>query len=91
MITVKIEDVLSSKGRIRVLKTILKYGAVNVNTIVRETGLSHKLVSKYINELHNAGLVWERRYGRLRIIEARQDDPRIIMLKMLLSEDSRGV
>ncbi|MCE4614334.1 MAG: ArsR family transcriptional regulator [Desulfurococcales archaeon] len=81
-----IEDVLSSRGRIRIIKILLKYGATNINTLIRESGLTHKLVSKYISELKEENLIAERRYGRLRVIEINYQNPKISMLKMLLEE-----
>ena len=81
-----IENVLSSKGRIRVLKTLFKYGAVNINTLIRETGLTHRLVSKYVEELRNEGLVTERRFGRFRIVELDYSNPKVSILKMLLEQ-----
>ncbi len=86
MIIMGIEDVLSSRGRIRIIKILLKYGATNINTLIRESGLTHKLVSKYISELKEENLIAERRYGRLRVIEINYQNPKISMLKMLLEE-----
>jgi predicted transcriptional regulator len=81
-----IEDVLSSKGRIRVLKTLFRHGAVNINTIIRETGLTHRLVSKYIEEFKKEGLVTERQFGRFRIVELDYRNPKVSILKMLLEQ-----
>ncbi|MCE4606166.1 MAG: ArsR family transcriptional regulator [Desulfurococcales archaeon] len=81
-----IEDILTSKGRIRVIKVLLKYGATNINTLIRESGLTHRLVNKYITELKEENLVTERRYGRLRVIEINYQNPKVSMLKMLLEE-----
>ncbi|MEB3756611.1 MAG: ArsR family transcriptional regulator [Desulfurococcales archaeon] len=81
-----IENVLSSKGRIRVIKILLKYGATNINTLIRESGLTHKLVTKYISELKEENLIVERRYGRLRVVEINYQNPKVSMLKMLLEE-----
>lgn len=86
MIPMGIENVLSSKGRIRVIKILLKYGATNINTLIRESGLTHKLVTKYISELKEENLVVERRYGRLRVVEINYQNPKVSMLKMLLEE-----
>jgi len=86
LIPMGIENVLSSKGRIRIVKILLKYGATNINTLIRESGLTHKLVAKYISELKEENLVVERRYGRLRVVEINYQNPKVSMLKMLLEE-----
>ena len=81
-----IEDVLSSKGRIRLLKALLRREAANINTLIKDTGLPHRIVSRYIKDLVEAGLAVERRYERLRIIEIDYTNPKTILLKELLLE-----
>jgi DNA-binding transcriptional ArsR family regulator len=81
-----VEKILRSPGRIRVLKYVLERGQVNITKLIRDTGLPHKLVSKYIKELEEEGIVSERRYGRLRIIEANLLDPKVSALKDIIKE-----
>ena len=81
-----IEDILSSKGRLRLLKALLKREATNINTLIKDTGLPHRLVSKYVKDLVEAGIVLERRYERLRIIEIDYTNPKTLLLKELLLE-----
>jgi len=81
-----IEKLLRSPGRLRVLKYILEKGQVNITKVIRDTGLPHKLVSKYVKEFEEEGIVSERRYGRLRIIEANLLDPKVSALKYLIRE-----
>ncbi|MDT7866494.1 MAG: ArsR family transcriptional regulator [Desulfurococcales archaeon] len=80
----ELERLLSSKGRIRVLRILLREGQVNISRLIRETGLHHRLVVKHLEELKRMGLVEERRYGRLRIYEANLQDPRVSALRELL-------
>ncbi len=81
-----IEDILASKGRLRLLKALLKREAANINTLIKDTGLPHRLVSKYVKDLVEAGLALERRYERLRIIEIDYTNPKTLLLKELLLE-----
>ncbi len=81
-----LEKILRSPGRIKVLRYILDKGQVNITRIIRETGLPHKLVSKYVKEFEEAGIVSERRYGRLRIVEANLLDPKVSALKEIIKE-----
>ncbi|MCC6044370.1 MAG: ArsR/SmtB family transcription factor [Acidilobaceae archaeon] len=80
----ELERLLSSKGRVRVLRILLREGQVNISRLIRETGLHHRLVVKHLEELKRMGLVEERRYGRLRIYEANLQDPRVSALRELL-------
>jgi len=79
-----LEELLSSKGRVRVLKVLLRDGQANISRLIRETGLHHRLVVKHLEELKRMGLVEERRYGRLRIYEINLRDPRVSALRDLL-------
>jgi len=80
----ELEELLSSKGRVRVLKVLLRDGQANISRLIRETGLHHRLVVKHLEELKRIGLVEERRYGRLRIYEINLRDPRVSALRDLL-------
>jgi len=79
-----LEELLSSKGRVRILRILLEEGQVNVTRLVRVTGLHHRLVVKHLEELKRMGLVEERRYGRLRVYEVNFKDPRVSALRELL-------
>ncbi|MCE4621036.1 MAG: ArsR family transcriptional regulator [Desulfurococcales archaeon] len=81
-----LEQLLRSRGRVRVLKVVLEKGQINISRLARETGLHHRIVSKYIEEFKSMGIVSEKRYGRLRVIEANLLDPRIGALRRLLRE-----
>ncbi len=77
---------MKSPGRLRVLRYVLNKGQVNITKLIRETGLPHKLVDKYIRELEEEGIVSERRYGRLRIVEANLLDPKVSALREIIRE-----
>ncbi len=83
---VKIEEVLASKGRIKVLKAIINSGEINLTQILHVTGLNYKTAVRHIDFLIKAGLIEELRIGRARIYRPRWIDPRIRLLEELLSE-----
>jgi DNA-binding MarR family transcriptional regulator len=82
-----LDRILSSPGRIRVLRVILSYGQINITRLAREASIHHQLASKYVEELVEEGIVVVRRIGRLRIIEVRHDNPKIALLRELLAEE----
>lgn len=79
-----IERILSSPGRLRVLKIILKYGQINITRLAREASIHHHLASKYVSELESEGIVSIRRIGRLRIVEVNIENPKVALLRELL-------
>ncbi|GBF09593.1 hypothetical protein apy_13180 [Aeropyrum pernix] len=78
---VRLEDIISSRGKLKILKVLFRRGQANITLIVRETGLHHRLVSKHIEELKTANIVGERRYGRLRIIYINYGEPKARILR----------
>jgi len=82
-----VERILSSPGRIRVLRVILKYGQINITRLAREASIHHQLAVKYVDELASEGIVEVRRIGRLRIVEVKHDNPKITLLRELLVEE----
>ena len=81
-----VEEVLGSRGRIRVLRIILTEGQVTITRLVRESGLHYRLVVKHVRELERLGLVRVKRIDRMRLVEARLDDPRVAALRDLFRQ-----
>ena len=67
--TENVEDILGSKGRIRVLKVLSKSRELNISEIGRRTGLNYSSVDRHLEKLEELGLVREKRYGKIRIFE----------------------
>lgn len=79
-----LDEVIASKGKLKILKVLFRENQVNITRLVRETGLHHKLVSKHVEELKKLGIVGEKRYGRLRIVYIDYRDPRVPALREIL-------
>ncbi len=81
----QLDELLSSKARVKVLKVILERGEVNINQIIKETRLNYKTVNKHVNYLVNAGLVEEVRVGRLRLLRPNWLNPKTRKLEEFFS------
>lgn len=79
------EDVFASRGRIRILKLLMREGEVNITRIIKETGLHYNLVIKHLEVLEDLGLVVERRFGRSRIFSLNYDNPKVALVRDLIS------
>lgn len=64
------EEILGSKGRIRVLEVLTESGELNISEISRRTGLNYTSVERHLTKLEKLGLLKEKRYGKIRIFEA---------------------
>jgi DNA-binding transcriptional ArsR family regulator len=64
------EEILGSKGRVRVLEILSESGELNISEISRRTGLNYTSVERHLTKLEKLGLLKEKRYGKIRIFEA---------------------
>ncbi|MFQ6085981.1 MAG: ArsR/SmtB family transcription factor [Candidatus Bathyarchaeia archaeon] len=80
----KLEHVLSSRGRVRVLKVLLRVGELNVSEIARRSGLNYATANNHLEALERAGLLREKRFGRIRIYRVRDDDERLKQFRRLV-------
>ena len=79
-----IEDVLSSRGRVRILRILVEIEELNISEIARRAGLNYATASQHLQALTDAGLVRHKRFGRIRIFRFKEQDPRSRLLKKLI-------
>ena len=79
-----LDEIFSSRGRVRVLLALFRLGEANITRIVRETGMHHRIVATHLEKLVEAGLAVEKRYGRLRIFRINYSNPKTIIVRDLL-------
>jgi DNA-binding transcriptional ArsR family regulator len=84
-IPVPVEEILSSKGRIRIIRMLLKNGELNVSKIVRLSRLNHNSVVHHLDLLKRAGLVHEKDFGRIRIYRIRNENLIVKAMKSFIS------
>ena len=64
------EELLGSRGRIRVLRVLAESGGLNITEVARKTGMNYTSVERHLEKLKEMGLLREKRYGNGRIFEA---------------------
>jgi DNA-binding transcriptional ArsR family regulator len=64
---VEIEEVFSSKPRMKILKLLSRLGAVNVSEIARRIGLNYSTTDKHLKLLEAEGVLRQHVYGRVRM------------------------
>jgi len=79
----RIEEVLSSKGRILILKILAEMDELNISAIARVTNLNHNTTSQHLEYLTKVGLVQEKRFGRIKIFRFRSENIKARSLKKL--------
>ncbi len=81
--TTPIEEILSCRGKVRILKILAQEGELNVSEITRRSRLNHTLTLKYLDNLKSEQLLDEKRFGRIRIFKYRWDNQKAKALSHL--------
>ena len=78
-----VEDVLSSKGRVRILKLLAELGELNISAISRTINLNHTAVKDHLRFLTEVGLIKEKKFGRILIYQFDENNVLAHSLKQL--------
>lgn len=62
-----IEDVFSSKLRMKILKILMQVGELNVSEIARRLGVNYKTTRKHLKVLEDEGMIKHKVFGRIRL------------------------
>ena len=80
-----VEDVLSSRGRVRILKLLAELDELNISAISRNINLNHSAVKEHLKFLCRAGLVREKKFGRILIYQYDNENILSSSLKQLFT------
>jgi DNA-binding transcriptional ArsR family regulator len=81
---IPIEELFSSRGRIKVVKELADATELNISELCRRIGLNHSSTKSHLMTLIKAGLVEEKIFGRIRIYRYCTEDLRARALKNLI-------
>lgn len=71
-----IEEIFSSKGRVKILKVLSERGELNISAIAKKAGLNHSTTNTHLKKLCELGIVEEKKFGRIRIFRLKKEDPK---------------
>jgi DNA-binding transcriptional ArsR family regulator len=63
----EIEEVFSSKPRMKILKLVERLGALNISDIARRINLNYSTTKQHLKLLESEGVLQQRVYGRIRM------------------------
>jgi DNA-binding transcriptional ArsR family regulator len=84
-----VEEIFSSKGRVKVLKALADKGEMNISEITRRTSLNHTTTAVHLKRLCDLGIIEEKRFGRIRIFRFKKEDPRGWAIQTLFESFAR--
>ena len=79
-----IEEVFSSKGRVKILKILAEIGELNISEIARRAKLNYATTNQHLFVLESYKLVRHKTFGRIRIFRYNDENPRARMIKQLI-------
>ena len=80
----RIEDLLGSKARIKILKMLALNNELNISLIIAKTNLNHTIVLKHLNFLKQTNLVQEKKFGRIKIYRYKNENVKARYLKRFI-------
>jgi len=64
----EVEEVFSSKPRLKILKMLVRLGTLNVSEIAKRLSLNYSATNEHLQLLEGEGILVERVYGRIRMV-----------------------
>jgi len=80
----EIEEVFSSKPRMKILKLIARLGALNVSDIARRISLNYTATNQHLKMLEAEGVLQQRVYGRIRMYKFNESSPKAKAVQNLI-------
>jgi DNA-binding transcriptional ArsR family regulator len=80
----EIEEVFSSKPRMKILRLVARLGALNVSDIARRINLNYSTTNQHLKLLEAEGILQQRVYGRIRMYKFNDFSPKAIAVQNLI-------
>ncbi len=80
----ELEEVFSSKPRMKILRLIARLGALNVSEIARRINLNYSTTNQHLKLLETEGILQQRVYGRIRMYRFNDSTPKAIAVQNLI-------
>ena len=80
---VSIEDIFSSRGRVKILKELANATELNISELCRRVDLNHSSTKSHLDVLTKSGIIEEKKFGRIKIYRFKIENLRARSLKSL--------
>ena len=78
-----VEDVFSSRLRMKILKILFNVGELNVSEIARRLKINYISANKHLKILEDEGILQRKMFGRIRLYRVNEQSPRTKALQNL--------
>ncbi|MFX1312370.1 MAG: winged helix-turn-helix domain-containing protein [Promethearchaeota archaeon] len=79
-----VENILGSKARIKILKTLAKNKELTLSLIINNTRLNYTNAIRHLNYLKKINIIQEKRFGRIKIFRYKIENIRARSFKNFL-------
>jgi len=79
-----VEDVLSSKLRMKILKVLHNVGELNVSEIARRLNINYMSASKHMKILEDENILQHKRFGRIHLYRLNEQSPKAKAVQNLI-------
>jgi predicted transcriptional regulator len=79
-----IEDIFSSKLRVKILKILVQMRELNVSEIARRLGVNYNTTSKHLKVLEDEGILQHKMFGRIRLYRLNEHSPKARAVQNLM-------
>ncbi len=86
-----VEDVFSSRGRVRILRILSEISELNISEIARRAKLNYTTANGHLQVLETAGLIKHKCFGRIRIYRFDYENARARAIRDLLEVWEKGL
>jgi len=79
-----VENIFSSKGRVKILRLLVEIGELNISEIARRAGLNYATTNQHLSVLEDSGLIRHKSFGRIRIYRLDESNSHAKAVKELI-------
>ena len=85
-----VEDVFSSRLRMKTLRILDQVGELNVSEIARRLGVNYETASGHLKALEDEGIVQHQMFGRIRLYRFNERSPKAKAVQSLIETWERN-
>jgi DNA-binding transcriptional ArsR family regulator len=79
-----VEDVFSSRLRVKILKILVQVGELNVSGIARRLSVNYNTTSKHLKVLEDEDILQHKIFGRIRLYRLNERSPKANAIRNLI-------
>jgi len=79
-----VEDVFSSRLRMKILKILVRVGELNVSEIARRLSVNYNTTSMHLKVLEDENILKHKAFGRIRLYQLNEHSPKTRAVQNLI-------